>query len=398
MNSNMWAYGIDLDRHKDIMTKTNDLRKPSDGIHRLNIPIPTLNSGEVLVKMKTSALNYNTLWSARSIPLSPFQLIGNHVLRNPNDKDHLQDYAIFGSDGAGTIVKVSDDVKDWSVNDEVIIHCNVINTREPIAQVDGMLAESQSIWGYETNFGAFSEYTKVKSSQLIMKPGAISWDVAASFSLTLSTAYRMLCTGNGVRIAPGDYCLIWGASGGLGTFAIQLVNLMGGIPVAVVSSDAKEKVCEQLGCKFVLNLGELGCDTFVDLDGNPNYLNWRKFKLGLDKIGVPRINYVFEHIGRNTLGLSTYLVCKGGKVVTCAASSGYLATIDLRFLWMNSKSIVGSHFANYHEAVKAANLVFSNKVKPIIYKYESISNLSLNADLMHSGKSIGKLVFNNEEL
>ena len=392
----MWAYGITKEQLNKVNLLEEKLRKPSMGIQRLNVPLPELKPGEVLVKMKSSALNFNTLWSAISKPLSSFQLIRKHVLRNPVDIDHIQDFAIFGSDGAGVIYAIAPDVTGWSIGDEVIIHCNVIDTNEPVAQLDGMLAESQSIWGYETNYGAFAEYAKVRCSQLISKPNHISWEVAASFSLTLSTAYRMLCSSNGVRIAPGDYCLIWGASGGLGSFAIQLIKLMGGIPVAVVSTAAKQKVCEELGCEIVINKEDLDVGSFVEADGAPDYVAWRRFKLALDKKGVKKVGHVFEHIGKNTLGLSIYLLEKGGSVVTCAATSGYLATIDLRFLWMNSKSIVGSHFANYNEAVLAAQLVFTNRVKPVLYANCPINELPEMADLMYAGGSYGKIVFKHE--
>ena len=104
-----------------------------------------------------------------------------------------------------------------------------------------MLSSSQSIWGYETNFGAFAEYTKVRCSQLIKKPKNLDWASAASFCLTLSAAYRMLISKNGARVKAGDTCLIWGGAGGLGSFAIQLAKLSGAKVVAIVSSDKKRK-------------------------------------------------------------------------------------------------------------------------------------------------------------
>jgi crotonyl-CoA reductase len=392
----MWAYGITKNQHNDLCKVDETLRTPSMGIHKIDVPIPRLKSGEVLVKVKASALNFNTLWSARSFPLSPFQLIGKYVLRNPFDKDHIQDFAIFGSDASGIITEVSDNVDKWKVGDEVVIHCNVVDTSDPIVQTDGMLTDSQAIWGYETNYGAFAEYTRVKATQLIKKPKHISWEVAASFCLTHSTAYRMLCTDNGIRIQPGDHCLVWGASGGLGTFATQLISLMGGVPVAIVSTASKEKICKDMGCPIVINLQEHGLGKFVDDRGEPNYMEWRKLKNVLEKKGAKKINYIFEHIGRNTLGVSIYLLEKGGSVVICAATSGYLATIDLRFLWMNCKSIVGSHFSNYYEASQAADLIFNNKIKPIIHSYTSIDTLPIYADLMYNSNGFGKYVFNHD--
>jgi crotonyl-CoA reductase len=394
----MWAYGV----NKDIVANLQKIpladRKPSDGVIRLEVPEPILNDDEVLIKVKASALNYNSIWSSLSHPISPFQLINNHIARNECDISHQQDYAIFGSDASGIIAKTGKNVRNWKEGDEVIVivHCNVINTEEPIAQVDGMLATSQSIWGYETNYGAFAEYCKVKTSQLIRKPKHINWNIAGSFCLTLSTAYRMLISQNGVELKAGQNCLIWGASGGLGNFAIQLSKLVGANPIAVVSSDEKEKLCTSLGAEVVINRSKDDFGNFIMANGEPNYLSWRKAKKTLEKKGVHDLEVVFEHVGRDTFGLSLFLLSKGGKVVTCAASSGFNSVIDLRYLWMSVKKIIGSHFANYHEAQQAAQLVFDSKINPLIHSANPISDLPKMMDAMYSNSTYGKIVFLHE--
>lgn len=131
---------------------------------------------------------------------------------------------------------------------------------------------------------------------------------------------------------------------------------------------------------------------YTDKFGNPDYLAWRKISMKLKQLKIPEIDVVFEHVGRETLGLSTYLLKRGGRVVTCAATSGFLATIDLRFLWMQLKSIIGSHFANYDEAYEASKLVFEKKIKPI-YTVNNIDSLPGIIDKMYNGETSGKLVF-----
>lgn len=392
----MWAYGIDKETAANLQKIPLDQRKPSDGLVKLDVPEPLLNDGEVLVKVKSSALNYNSIWSSLAHPISPFQLINQHIARNTCDIDHQQDYAILGSDASGVIAKVGKNVRNWKEGDEVIIHCNVIDTQDAVAQVDGMLPKSQSIWGYETNYGAFAEFTKVRSSQLIRKPQHVSWDVAGSFCLTLSTAYRMLISQNGVAIRPNQNCLIWGASGGLGNFAIQLAKLAGANPIAVVSSDEKAELCKKLGAEIVINRSK---DEFGDLimpNGEPNYLSWRKAKKTLEKKGIQDLDVVFEHVGRDTLGASLFLLSRGGSVVTCAASSGFNATIDLRYLWMSLKKIIGSHFANYYEAQQAAQLVFDGKINPLIHSVNHIDKLPEMMDAMYANSTYGKIVFLHE--
>ena len=389
----MWAYGITKEIDAKIQKVPIKDRKPSDSITKLEVPIPEIKDDEVLVEVKASALNYNSVWSSLSYPISPFALINQHVMRNKAESDHLQDFAIFGSDASGIIAKKGKNVSRFKEGDEVLIHCNTINTEDPIAQMDGMLPPSQSIWGYETNYGAFAQYTKVKSSQLIAKPKHISWEVAGSFALTLSTAYRMLISPNGANIKAGDNCLIWGAAGGLGNFAIQLVKLAGANPIAVISNDEKEKKCRELGAEIVINRDNDNFGNFILENGEPNYLAWRKAKQTLSKKGVDGIDIVFEHVGRETMGVSLYFLNRGGKVVTCAASSGYNAVVDLRYLWMSLKSIIGSHFANYYEAHKAAELVFDGKINPLISSVNSIDKLVQGADQIYSNSTYGKLVF-----
>ncbi len=389
----MWAYGANKDFSSKMSKIDLNKKKPSDGIKKLDVDIPKLNSDEVLIKVKSSALNFNSIWSSLSYPISPFQLINRHVQRNPTAKDHLQDYAIFGSDAAGVISEVGENVKKWKIGDEVIVHCNVVDLEDTILQKDGMLPESQSIWGYETNFGAFAEFTKVKTSQLIRKPSHLSWEVAGSFCLTLSTAFRMLLSNNAIKISPNQNCLIWGASGGLGSFAIQLVRLAGANPIAIVSSDEKAEKAKQLGAQYVINRKKENFGNFILDNGEPDYLSWQKAKNTLRKIGINDIHYVFDHIGRDTLSVSLFLLNRGGSIVTCAASSGYNAIIDLRYLWMSLKKIIGSHFANYYEAEQAANLIFNGKISPLIYDVTSIHNLSKMADLMYRNENYGKIVF-----
>ena len=389
----MWAYGINKEAVKKAVSTPLQNRKPSDSVVKLDVPVPEISSNEVLVKVNCSALNFNSIWSSLCHPISPFQLINQYIGRNKHESSHLQDFAIFGSDASGTIEKIGDNVKNWKVGDNVIIHCNIVNSEDPVIQKDGMLSESQSIWGYETNYGAFAEYTKVKSTQLIKKPDHLGWEEAASFGLTLSTAYRMLISKNGAMIRPGETCLIWGAAGGLGLFAIQLAKLAGAKVVAIVSSDEKIKICKNLGADFVINRKKDFPARFTDNNGAPDYLAWRKVFLKLKSIKCPEIDLVFEHVGRETLGLSTYLLKRGGRIVTCAATSGFQATIDLRFLWMQLKSIIGSHFANYDEANEAANLVFDKKIVPVVYSKTNIKELPKMMDKMYSGKTHGKIVF-----
>ena len=389
----MWAFGQNKSDIKKIIRSPQHKRVPSLGIKKINVPVPKIKPDEILIKIKSSALNYNNIWSSLCYPLTPDQLVSSYIKRNPNAKDHDQDFFIFGSDASGIIEKVGKNINQWVEGDEVIIHCNVVNEFDNLIQQDGMLSKSQSIWGYETNYGAFAEYTKVRASQLIRKPKNLDWNTAASFCLTLSTAYRMLVSDNGSPIKAGETCLIWGAAGGLGSFAIQLAKLSGANVIAIVSSDRKIDICKKLGADLVINRKKSFPNNLINENGEPDYASWKNIKNKLIKEGFPSINLVFEHVGRETLGLSTYLIDRGGRVVICAASSGFIATLDLRFLWMQLKTIIGSHFANYNEAVLASELIFSGKIKPLIHSVNDIEKIPYMMDQMFLGNTYGKILF-----
>ncbi len=393
----MWAFGITKKLISDVTKRPLSDRLPSHGVERLDIPKPTINDNEVLIRVKSSSLNYNSIWSALCHPLTPTQLISSFIHRNPNQIDHLKEHYIFGSDAAGEIVALGKNVQNWKIGNEVIIHCNIVDEFDSAIQDDGMLSPSQSIWGYETNFGAFAEYTKVKCSQLIKKPKNLDWASAGSFCLTLSTAYRMLISKNGARLKAGDTCLIWGGAGGLGSFAIQIAKLSGAKVVAIVSSDKKKKICYDLGADVVFNRKKEFPNKIINEKGEPNYMAWKKIRTLLNKNNIDSINIVFEHVGRETLGLSTYLANRGGKVIICAATTGYLCTLDLRFLWMQLKTIIGSHFANYNEASFASDLIFNGKINPLIHSINDIEKLPEMMDKMYLGNTYGKIVFNHDE-
>lgn len=393
--TNMWAYGVKKEFAKEVSRTPHELRKPSEGIALLEIPLPEPKKNEVIVKVYSSALNYNSIWSATCHPISPFQLINNHIRRNSSDAEHSQNFAILGSDAAGVISKVGSDVKDFKEGDEVIIHCNVVDESDPISSEDSMLSKSQSIWGYETNYGAFAEYTKVRASQLIRKPKELEWKTAGSYCLTLSTAYRMLISQNAAQLKQGETCLIWGAAGGLGSFAVQLCKLIGATSIAIVGSEEKKILVEKLGADFVINRKSEEFKRFVKDDGSPDLLSWNIFSNYLKKQGCPEIDCIFEHVGAETLGMSVYLLKRGGRVVICGASSGYLSQVDLRYLWMELKSILGSHFANKAEAEEASSLIFNKKVEPLIHSFTEIENLDKMADMLSGEDVSGKIVFNH---
>ncbi|MGA1629173.1 MAG: crotonyl-CoA carboxylase/reductase, partial [Ilumatobacteraceae bacterium] len=324
-------------------------KDPRKSIKLREVPVPELAPDEALVAVMASSINFNTVWSAIFEPISTFGALTRLARESSWAKRHDLPYHILGSDGSGVVLRVGTAVRNWKPGDRVTIHCNHVDDQDPSAHDDSMLGANQRIWGYETNFGGLADLTVVKANQLMPKPAHLSWEEAAVNALCNSTSYRMLVSQNGARMKQGDVVLIWGATGGIGAYAVQYVLNGGGIPVGVVSSPDKERILREMGCEAVIDRSK-GNYKFWNDDNTHNESEWRRFGGDIRALVGEDPDIVFEHPGRSTFGASMYVVKKGGTVVTCAATSGFMLEFDNRFFWMRLKRLVGSHFANYREA------------------------------------------------
>jgi crotonyl-CoA reductase len=358
-------------------------------LHVGEVPMPELAPDEVIVAVMAAAVNYNTVWSAMFEPISTFRFLSDLGRRGGYDTRHDRDYQVVGSDAAGVVVRVGAAVRHWEVGDHVVIAPPVIDEQEAAAQEDGMLSPRMLAWGFETNFGAFGHYALARATQLVRKPAHLSWEEAACNTLCLGTAYRMLIGAHGARIKMGDVVLIWGATGGLGAYAVQLALRAGAIPVGVVGSEEKAQLLEQLGCRHVINRQELG---FADGDGDTGgeVERWRALGAAIRKRTGEDPHVVFEHVGRQTFGASVFVARRGGAVVTCGSSTGYSHHYDNRYLWMKLKRIIGSHGANYQESVEANRLLELGLIVPALSRVHPLNQVAEATRAVqrntHSGK------------
>jgi crotonyl-CoA reductase len=210
--------------------------------------------------------------------------------------------------------------------------------------------------------------------------------------LTNCTAYRMLVGPNGARMQQGDVVLIWGAGGGLGGFATQYVLNGGGTPLCVVSSPEKAAVCRSMGADLVIDRKELGFQFWDPETGKQNPKEALRLGKTIRQLtGGRDVDIVFEHPGRDTFGASVFVARRGGKVVTCASTSGFMHEFDNRYLWMFAKSIVGSHLANYSEAWRANELVRQAATHPILSKTYPMAEAGRAADDVSDNVHLGKV-------
>src|SRR6478672_9211840 len=203
--------------------------EPIEAFQVEEIEVPEPAAFEVVVRVMAAGVNFNNVWAALGQPVSVFRYHAH------------EDHHIGGSDASGVVWKVGPGVTRWTPGDEVVMHCNQASYEDPeVHGLDPLAAPSQQIWGYETSWGSFAQFTKVQAQQLLPKPAHLAWEEAASYGLTYFTAYRMLM--DRAELQAGQRVLIWRAAGAE--------------CVGVVSSAQKGALIEQLGAKGFIDRNE----------------------------------------------------------------------------------------------------------------------------------------------
>src|SRR3954464_539155 len=357
---------------------------PVDAFQLEEIEVPEPGAFEVIVRVMAAGVNLNTVWAPQGNPVSVFGY-GDH----PQYGHH-----IGGSDASGVVWKVGSGVTRWKPGDEVIIHCNQASYEDPeVHGLDPMAAPSQRIWGYETTWGSFAQFTKVQAQQLIPKPQNLTWEEAASYGLVYFTAYRMLI--DQCNLQAGHKVLIWGAAGGLGVFATQLCKAAGAECVGVVSSEEKGRLVEQLGATGYIDrtefAGMMRTGTETPEEEKARFKVSRDFAKRVKEILGDSPDIVFEHVGKATFPTSVFTVKPFGKVVICGATSGYTLDFDVRYLWMRQKQIIGSHFANAYECMRANELMAEGKIQPVLWKTMGFDGVPEAHQMLHENRHLGKI-------
>jgi len=355
----MYAWAIRQDRHG----------QPNEAMQVEVVPTWEIDSHEVLVLVMAAGVNYNGIWAALGEPISVFNV-------------HKQPFHVAGSDASGIVWAVGSKVKRWKVGDEVVIHCNQDDgDDEECNGGDPMFSSSQRIWGYETPDGSFSQFCRVQAQQLMPRPQHLTWEESACYVLTLATAYRMLFGHRPHILRPGHNVLVWGASGGLGSFAVQLCAAAGANAIGVISDEDKREFVMSLGAKGVINRKDFDCWGEMPTVNTDEYNKWLKNSRefgkaiwGITGKGVS-VDTVFEHPGQATFPVSCLVVKRGGMVVFCAGTTGYNLTMDARYVWMHQKRIQGSHFAHLNQASQANKLMVNRRIDPCMSEVFSWSDI-----------------------
>jgi crotonyl-CoA carboxylase/reductase len=360
--------------------------EPEKAWQREVIPTPQIGPKDVLVYVMATGINYNNVWAALGYPVD--------VIADRQRKGEPEDFHAGGSDCSGIVWAVGAEVTEVAVGDEVVVHSGWWEPADPwvLSGKDPMLAPSTRIWGYQTNYGSYCQFARAQSHQCQPKPKHLTWEQAGCYLLCASTAYRMLMGWAPNVVEEGDPVLVWGAAGGLGAMAMQIVAARGGKPIAVVSNEDKRQFCLDHGAVGVINRSEFSHWGKMPDTASKEWGEWAKGarafgKAIWDALGErrsPRI--VFEHPGEATLPTSGFVCDTGGMIVICAGTTGYNVTMDLRYHWMMQKRFQGSHLSNDEQAAAVNRLVIDRKIDPCLSGTFSFDEIGHAHQLMHENK------------
>ena len=334
------------------------------------VPDPKPKSDEVVFKVKSAALNYNDIWGMRGAPV-------------PVPLPHIS-----GSDAAGDVIAVGEDVKNIKVGDKVVSHSNM-SCRVCKACTDGREFDcvNRIIWGFQTgpNWGAFSEITHLPEVNISKIPQGVSYDEAAAASMTLLTSWHMLV--GRAKIRPGQTVLIMGGGSGVGSFGIQIAKLYNCDVIATASPDKLDKCLE------------LGADFAVDHRKEDWYKEVRAIskELAKKKDEAPGIDVSFDHIGQTHWNQQLTLLKYGATLVSCGATTGYDAKTDLRHVFFKGTNILGSTQGTKAELDQGLYWMGQGKIKAAIDSVYSFEQAAEAHTKMLTGKGLfGKILMKPE--
>ena len=378
--------GVVPEKMHAFLVRQDRFGEPEKAWQREIIPVPELGPKDVLVYVMATGINYNNVWAALGYPVD--------VIADRQKKGEPEDFHAGGSDCSGIVWAVGSEVDDVEIGTEVVVHSGWWEPDDPwvLSGRDPMLAPTVRIWGYQTNYGSYCQFAKAQSHQVQPRPTHLTWEQSACYLLCASTAYRMLMGWPPHTVEEGDVVLVWGAAGGLGSLALQIVAAQGGKAVGVISDEDKRQFCLDHGAVGVINRNDFDHWGTMPDTGSQEWGAWIKGARAFGKavweaVGErksPKI--VFEHPGEATLPTSGFVCDTGGMVVICAGTTGYNVTMDLRYHWMMQKRFQGSHLSNDDQAAAVNQLLIDKKIDPCLSETFSFDEIGHAHQLMHENK------------
>lgn len=339
-------------------------KDPTEVVKIEDIPAPTLKSDEVMIKVEAAAYNHNDLWAIWGEPIK---------VPLPH---------ISGSDAAGTVVEVGESVRRVKAGDRIVSHsnlsCRLCNACTSGREYDCV---ERKIWGFETGplWGGFAEYTHLPEVNIVRIPDNVSFNDAAAVSMVGMTSWHMLV--GRAKIRPGQTILVMGGRSGVGSVGIQIAKMFNCTVIATAGNDDKIRKCLEIGADYAVNHNEA---------------DWyRKVREITAKQGV---DVVFEHIGKATFAQASTLLKTGGTLVSTGATTGYDATIDLRYLFFKGTNYLGSTQGTRAELEEVIYWTSKGKIKPVIDTIFPFNDVAKGHVMMAQGRQFGKILTTPQKL
>ncbi len=325
-------------------------------VYEESVPEPETQPGEVKVRVHACALNHLDIWVRNGIPA--YQTPLPHIL---------------GSDVAGEVVEVGSGVKSLRPGDTVVLY-PILSCRRCRYCKRGRenLCTEVKVIGAHTA-GGYAEYLVAPERNWLPKPPSLSYVEASAVPLVFLTAWHMLMTQ--AKLQPGEWVLVMGGSSGVGSAGIQIAKLRGALVIATVGSEQKAEKARELGADAVVN------------HHDPEW--WRQVKEFTEGEGI---DVVFEHVGQAVFETCVRLLNKGGRLVTCGATTGATAQFDIRYLFSRELEIYGSYLGTRAELEHLLEHVEAGRLRPIVDSVFDLSEARLAHEKMESRNFFGKIV------
>ena len=329
-------------------------------LHISDVPdAPTPKAGEVRVAIRAAALNHLDLFVADGLPGSapPFP----HIV---------------GADGAGVIESVGPGVTAVRPGDKVMVNPGISDyTCEFCRAGEHSLCVSYRMLGEQLP-GSMAEFVTLPVHNVAKMPALspeLTWAEAAAFSLVTLTAWRMVVTRAGLK--PGETALIWGIGGGVSLTALRIARLLGARVIVTSSDDAKLATAKQLGADIIFN--------------HKTQKVAQEVRALTNKRGV---DVVVENVGAATWDDSLRCLCRGGRLVTCGATSGPQVGLDIRRLFWHHWSILGSTMGNAAEYTEVVRRLGQGELRPVVDRVYPMEQARDAFERLAKGEQLGKIV------
>jgi NADPH:quinone reductase-like Zn-dependent oxidoreductase len=325
--------------------------------YRHDLPVPEVNAGQVRVRVRAAALNHLDLFMLEGLP--------GVTLRPP---------WVMGADGMGVIDNIGENANTrCMIGDRVIINPGISDgTCEYCRAGEQSLCVHFGLLG-EHHPGTLADYIVVPATNVRRIPDSVTDEDAAAYTLAALTARRMVVTR--AKVTPNDDVLIWGIGGGVALAALQLVKQIGARAWVTSSSDEKLDRARELGADETLN--------------------YKKVQVGKEiraRTGKRGVSVVLDNVGRDTWNESLMALGRRGRLVTCGGTSGPIVETDVRRLFWNQWTIMGSTMGNDAEFDATAKEISAGRLRPVI---DSIYDLERGREAftrLASGEQFGKIV------